>query len=245
MHVIKAESFEEMSRIAANKVMNLVKEKPSAVLGLATGSTPVGLYRELIQDHRQNGTSYQDVRTVNLDEYVGLEPSSHNSYASFMRDMFFSHIDIAEQNTHIPNGKAGSLEEECQRYDKLIEGLGGVDLQVLGIGRNGHIGFNEPGTSFESTVHVVQLDQSTREANSRFFDSIDSVPREAITMGIASILKSKEILLLASGASKAEAIKQLFEDSVSEQFPASALKTHHNVTLIADQDALQLTGNIV
>ncbi|MFD2970788.1 glucosamine-6-phosphate deaminase [Peribacillus deserti] len=244
MHVIRAENYEEMGRIAAKKVIKLIKEHPAAVLGLATGSTPVGLYRELIQDYRQNGTSYRSVRTVNLDEYVGLDQTDHNSYFSFMREMLFSHIDIKEQNTNIPNGKADSLEEECLRYDRLITDLGGVDLQVLGIGRNGHIGFNEPGTSFESNVHVVQLDQSTREANSRFFDSIDSVPSEALTMGIATILRSKEILLLASGASKAEAIKQLFEGSVSEEFPASILKNHPNVTLIADQDALQLAGNI-
>ncbi|WP_409299373.1 glucosamine-6-phosphate deaminase [Peribacillus sp. SCS-26] len=239
MRLIKADNYEEMSRLAAKEVIGLVKENPEAVLGLATGSTPVGLYEELVNDHKSNGTSYKWVRTVNLDEYAGISQDDSNSYYTFMRSHLFSHIDIDEKNTHIPNGEAESLPEECRRYEELIESLGGVDLQVLGIGVNGHIGFNEPGTSFDSGVHVEQLDQSTRKANSRFFDSLDAVPEEALTMGIGNILKSRKILLLASGSSKAEAIKQLLEGSVSEAFPASVLKNHSDVTLIADRDALK------
>ncbi|WP_245602208.1 glucosamine-6-phosphate deaminase [Peribacillus kribbensis] len=238
--IIQADHYEEMSRLAAAQVIQLVKAKPDAVLGLATGGTPIGLYRELIEDFRANGTSYEGIHTINLDEYVGMTAENSNSYASFMKENLFSHINIKPENTNIPNGSAENLEDECKRYDALIESFNGADLQVLGIGRNGHIGFNEPGTSFSSHVHIVELSQNTREANARYFPSMDEVPEKALTMGIASILKSREILLLASGHTKAQAIKELLEGSVSEDFPASALKNHQKVTLIADQDALQL-----
>ncbi|MGM9926284.1 MAG: glucosamine-6-phosphate deaminase [Bacillus sp. (in: firmicutes)] len=238
--IIRVDNYEEMSRLAAQKVIRKVTEKPDAVLGLATGSSPVGLYKELIDDHKETGTSYKEIKTVNLDEYVGLDRDDRNSYFTFMREKLFNYIDINLNQTNIPNGKAEDMEEEARRYEACIEALGGIDLQILGIGGNGHIGFNEPGTSFNSTTHVIELAESTRKANSRYFNSLEEVPKYAVTMGIESIMKSKEILLLASGASKAEAMKRLVHGEISEDFPASVLRLHNKVTIIADQDALQL-----
>ncbi|RFU66972.1 glucosamine-6-phosphate deaminase [Peribacillus saganii] len=237
--IMKAEDYNSMSLLAAKKVIEKIKEQQNIVLGLATGSTPEGLYRELIDDHKQNGTSYRNIKTVNLDEYIGLDKTNRNSYKSFMYEKLFQYIDIPPEHTHIPNGIADDPVREAERYDKLIEQLGGVDLQILGIGHNGHIGFNEPGTSFSSRTHIVKLENSTRMANSRLFNKVDEVPSQAITMGISSILESKEILLLASGSAKAPAIKHLLSEDVSENFPASALKLHKNVTIIADSAALK------
>ncbi|WP_433744343.1 glucosamine-6-phosphate deaminase [Falsibacillus pallidus] len=240
MNIIETANYEEMSRKAADYLVKLVSSKKDTVLGLATGSTPHGLYAEMVEDHQMNGTSYEQIRTVNLDEYIGIPSTDSNSYHTFMRKRLFDWIDIDSENTHIPNGQAGSLEEECFRYEQMIENLGGIDLQVLGIGHNGHIGFNEPGTSFNSSTHVVKLAESTRKANSRFFSSLDDVPTQAITMGIKTIMKSKEILLLVSGSSKAETLQKLIHGPVTEDFPASILQRHPNVTIIADQDALSL-----
>lgn len=239
MKVIRTENYQEMSVTAGRLLAEKIRSNPSMTLGLATGSTPKGLYEYLIQEHRDTGTSYQQIQSVNLDEYVGLPAQDPNSYHYFMRKNFFDHIDIAGENTHIPNGAAENLEKECTRYDQLIKDIGGVDLQILGIGQNGHIGFNEPGTPFSSRTHIVTLAENTREANSRFFNSMEEVPKHAITMGITSILESKEIFLLASGEQKAEAISKLLNGEISEAFPASALKQHQNVTIIADKDALR------
>ncbi|NHM33055.1 glucosamine-6-phosphate deaminase [Neobacillus terrae] len=238
MDVIEVSNYEEMSQKAANIVIETIKENVRTLLGLATGSTPKGMYQVLIDDHKKNKTSYQEVRTVNLDEYVGLAPSDPNSYHFFMRENLFDSIDIPLESTHIPNGLAENLQNECTRYDSLISDLGGIDLQILGIGINGHIGFNEPGTSFDSKTHIVSLTESTRQANARFFQSIEEVPTKAITMGINTIFQSKKIILLASGAQKADAIKKLLEGKVDKDFPASALCPHSNVTLIADTEAL-------
>ena len=238
--IIKADNYEEMSRIAAEKVISKITEKPNAILGLATGSTPEGLYKLLIEDHQKHYTSYRYVKTVNLDEYVGLDKDDKNSYFTFMREKLFNHIDVDLNNTNIPDGTAANMEEEAARYEKYIDEIGGVDLQILGIGHNGHIGFNEPGTSFKSTTHLIKLAEKTREANARFFNSMDEVPTEAITLGIQSIMDSKEIILLVSGASKAEALKNLVYGEITEDFPASVLRLHNKVTIIADQDALQL-----
>ena len=240
LEIIKADNYEEMSRIAAEKVIEKIKEKPNAVLGLATGSTPEGLYKLLIEDHKKHYTSYRYVKTVNLDEYVGLDKDDKNSYFTFMREKLFNHIDVNLDNTNVPDGTAANMEEEAIRYEKYIHEIGGVDLQILGIGHNGHIGFNEPGTSFKSTTHLIKLAERTREANARYFNSMDEVPTEAITMGIQSIMDSKEIILLVSGASKAEALKNLVYGEITEDFPASVLRLHNKVTIIADQDALQL-----
>lgn len=239
MKLIRTENYTEMSLEAGKIIVDKIRTNPSLTLGLATGSTPKGVYDYLIQDHEENGTTYKQVKSVNLDEYIGLSVEDPNSYHYFMNQTLFKHLDINDNQTHIPNGAAGDLEQECLRYEQLIKELGGIDLQLLGIGQNGHIGFNEPGTPFTSTTHIVTLAQNTREANSRFFNSLDEVPTHAITMGIASILKSNEILLLVSGKRKAEALYKFVNGEISEEFPASALKYHSNVTVIADRDALK------
>lgn len=239
MNIIRVANYEEMSREAGKLIVEKVRANPCLSLGLATGSTPQGVYQYLIKDLKTNGTSYQKIRSINLDEYIGLPITDPKSYHDFMRKNLFDHINMSEKNIYIPNGFAQDLDKECLRYEGLIKEIGGIDLQLLGIGQNGHIGFNEPGTSFTSRTHIVTLAQNTREANSRFFASIKDVPTHAITMGIASILDSKEIFLLASGANKADAIARLIKQDMSEDFPASSLKQHQNVTIIADNDALK------
>jgi glucosamine-6-phosphate deaminase len=237
--LIRTENYAEMSVEAGKIIVDKIRSNPSLTLGLATGSTPKGVYNYLIQDHKVDGTSYQQMKSVNLDEYIGLKAQDTNSYHYFMRQNLFNHIDINENQTHIPNGAADDLKQECVRYEQLIKELGGVDLQLLGIGQNGHIGFNEPGTPFSTRTHIVTLAENTRIANSRFFNSLEEVPTHALTMGIASILESKEILLLISGEKKAEALLKFMNGDISEEFPASALKHHQNVTVIADRDALK------
>lgn len=234
MKIINVGNYQELSERAAKIVIETVQIKPNAVLGLATGSTPIGLYNELIDDHAKNGTSYRKICTFNLDEYVGLEGSHPQSYLYFMRQHLFNHIDISSENTFIPNGKAEDMMKECERYEELIKEKGGIDLQILGIGQNGHIGFNEPGTSFSSRTHIIQLTESTRKANSRFFSSMDEVPTHAVTVGIQTIMESRKILLLVSGQAKMEAFKRLLSDEIDESFPASVLKLHNDVTVITD-----------
>lgn len=240
LKIMKTANYEDMSHLAANMIIQKVQTNPEAILGLATGSTPVGLYNDLINDHKRTGTSYKNIKTVNLDEYIGLDKDDKNSYLTFMRERLFNHININPLNTALPNGMATDIQQEATRYEQYIQDIGGIDVQVLGIGHNGHIGFNEPGTSFQSRTHIVTLAESTRKANARYFASIDDVPTQAITMGIQNIMDSKEIILLASGATKAEAIKRLVHGEISEDFPASILRLHNNVTIIGDQDALQL-----
>jgi glucosamine-6-phosphate deaminase len=241
MKVLEVKDYYEMSSIAAKIIIEKVQSKPDAKLGLATGGTPIGLYKELIQDYRSNGTSYERVCTYNLDEYVGIDPEDSNSYRYFMEEHLFAHINVPESQIHIPDGTAEKLEAECERYDVELNRGEGVDIQILGIGSNGHIGFNEPGTSFTSHTHIVKLAETTRKANARFFQRLEDVPTHAITMGIASILKAKQIILLVSGVDKAEVMKQLLTtDEVDEELPASALKNHHNVTILADEEALSL-----
>ncbi|WP_062354293.1 glucosamine-6-phosphate deaminase [Bacillus kwashiorkori] len=239
MKLLRVKNYEDMSKKGAEIILNLIKEKQDTRLGLATGSTPKGLYENLIADHKEHGTSYKSIRTYNLDEYAGLDGSHPQSYRYFMNDVLFHHIDIPLQQTHVPNGKADLLEEECKRYEAVIRESGGIDLQLLGIGTNGHIGFNEPGTPFDSRTHIIELAESTREANSRFFDSIDEVPTHAITMGIETILESKKIILLASGEAKADAMVKLLTGEVTTDFPASALRNHADVVVIADEAALK------
>jgi glucosamine-6-phosphate deaminase len=241
MKILEVRDYHEMSSIAAKIIIEKVQSKPDAKLGLATGGTPIGLYKELIQDYRSNGTSYERVCTYNLDEYVGINSEDSNSYRYFMEKHLFAHINVPESHIHIPDGTAEDLEAECERYDDELNRGKGVDIQILGIGSNGHIGFNEPGTSFSSNTHIVELAETTRKANARFFQRLEDVPTHAITMGIASILKAKHILLLVSGINKAKVMKQLLStDEVDETLPASALKRHHNVTVIADEEALSL-----
>lgn len=240
MKLIRVENYEEMSKKAAQLVEQQVQDNDHSVLGLATGSTPLGLYEKLIEGVKERGISYQHVHTVNLDEYRGLAGTHPNSYHYFMNEKLFRHIDINLENTHIPNGKAMPVEEECKRYEALVNEIGPPDLQILGMGMNGHIGFNEPGTPEDSVTHCVLLEPSTRSSNARFFSDRDEVPTHAITMGIQSILKSKEILVLASGKNKAQAVKRLLERRIGENFPASFLWKHDHVTLIVDKEAYSL-----
>ncbi|MED1466878.1 glucosamine-6-phosphate deaminase [Bacillus salipaludis] len=238
MKLVKVKSHEEMSVFAANYILDKVKSNSQVNLGLATGGTPVRTYELLVDDYRRNSTYYQNVYTYNLDEYVGIPIDHPNSYHAFMFEHLFNHINIPEKNIHIPNGLSEDIYEEAHNYETIIDGIGGVDLQLLGIGENGHIGFNEPGTPFDRETHIVTLTESTRKANSRYFESLDHVPERAITMGIASILKSRGILLLASGESKAEAISQMFTGKSSIDCPASVLKYHPNVVVVADEQAV-------
>ena len=240
MKLIQTGTYEELSQMAAAQIISKIQANPRLNLGLATGSTPTGVYKRLIQDHEKNKTSYKQINTFNLDEYIGISKKDPNSYHYFMCENLFDHIDIPLDHTHIPDGTAKDLDEECRRYEMFIQEHGGIDLQILGIGQNGHIGFNEPGTSFSSRTHIINLAESTRKANSRFFESLEDVPTQAITMGIASIMESKEIFLFVSGASKAEALARLMNGEVSEQFPASILKNHQNVTIFADKEASAL-----
>ena len=228
-----------MSLKAFEVMSEVVKNKPDAVLGLATGSTPIGLYKNMIKDHKENGTSYKNIKTVNLDEYAGLDYSSDQSYVYFMRSNLFDHIDIDLNNTNIENGKATDRQAECDRYNKLLEEMQ-QDIQVLGIGSNGHIAFNEPGTPFGSVTHIVDLAESTIKDNSRMFASIDEVPRQAFTMGLKNIMNAKKVLILANGANKAKAVYGLVKGEVTENLPASVLQLHPDVVVIADESAASL-----
>lgn len=236
MQIIKVKNYDEMSEKALEVVLGVVKNKPDAVLGLATGSTPLGLYAKMIEDHKNNGTSYAQCRTVNLDEYVGLDATSDQSYVYFMRENLFKFIDIKLENTNIPNGKADDTSAECARYNALLSELR-QDIQVLGIGSNGHIAFNEPGTSFDAVTHVVDLAQSTIKDNSRLFNSIDEVPRQAFSMGLANIMNAKKIVVLANGAGKAYAVGELVNGEVREEVPATILRNHPDCILICDEAA--------
>lgn len=242
MKVIVLDNYEEVSKEAARLVEEEIRENNELVLGLATGATPLGLYENLITGNKTQGISYKNVKTINLDEYLGLDNNHPASYHAFMFETFFKHIDIELNHTYIPDGVPKSAEEECVRYEEVIDRIGPVNLQLLGIGTNGHIGFNEPGTDPNSLTHVVELNASTREDNAHFFQSLDEVPTHAITIGIQSILKSEQIILLASGKSKANAVKTLLEskENVNPDFPASYLWEHDDVTIIVDKDAYGL-----
>jgi glucosamine-6-phosphate deaminase len=238
MKLIEAKDYHEMSKLAAEIILKQVKEKEDSVLGLATGGTVLGTYQELIHDFKKNKTSYDHIQTFNLDEYAGLKKEDPNSYHSYMKINLFDNIYIPVEQTHLPNGEASDLEEQCSAFERIIEASGGIDLQLLGIGQNGHIGFNEPGSLFDSKTHVVTLAESTRKANSCYFASNEEVPTRAVTMGISTIMKSKKILLLASGTQKASIIYDLFHSEVTNSIPATILRKHADTTIIADQDAL-------
>lgn len=240
MKIIKVKDYEEMSEKAYSELMDKVSHLEHPVLGLATGSTPEGLYRHINEKYEQGKISFKDVKSFNLDEYVGLDKSDPASYYYFMETKLFNDVDISKDQVRVPNGIAQDLEKECNDYETAIKEAGGIDVQLLGIGINGHIGFNEPGTSFSSKTHVVDLEESTIQANARFFDSIDEVPTKAISMGIDTIMQSKEIILLVSGASKADALAKLMNGEVTEDVPASILQNHPHVTVIADEAALSL-----
>lgn len=236
MKFIITKDCEEMSVKAFEVMKRIVENNPYAVLGLATGTTPLGLYRHMIEDHKAHGTSYAHIRTVNLDEYKGL-PNNHNqSYAYFMRENLFRHLDIEEGNTNIENGMAQDEQAECERYNKLLTEMP-RDIQLLGLGSNGHIAFNEPYTPFESETHVVDLTENTIKDNARLFSDISEVPKKAFTMGIKHIMQAKQILILASGKNKAEAVYNTVCGKITEEVPASVLQLHPNCILIADREA--------
>ena len=238
MRIYCEKDYSAMSRRAASIIAAQVVSKPGCVLGLATGSTPVGAYRQLIKWYEQGDLSFAEVRSVNLDEYCGLAPDHDQSYRYFMQDNLFSHVDIAAENTNVPSGLAADPAEECLRYERKVAELGYADLQLLGLGRNGHIGFNEPCDHFPVATHLVDLTESTIEANARFFASADDVPRQALTMGIGTIMKARKILVVANGADKADAVWKAFAGPITPEVPASILQLHPDVTLVADESAL-------
>ena len=228
-----------MSRRASAVIVGQLTVKGNSVLGLATGSTPVGLYQKLINSYSRNAVDFSDCVTFNLDEYRDMSPSDTHSYHTFMRENLFDHINIRRENVHLPDGMAAP-EIACDAYEAAIGQMGGIDIQVLGIGNNGHIGFNEPTGDFPVATHVVELTEMTRKANARFFSSLDAVPTSAITMGIGTIMKSRLIILLANGGGKAEIIKQALYGPVTPNVPASILRFHHNVLVIVDHEAAGL-----
>lgn len=237
MRVIVTESYDTMSIAAAKIVAGQIYLKPNSVLGFATGSTPLMMYENLVAVHETIGLDFSEVISFNLDEYIGMAKDNPQSYHYFMHTNFFDHINIKKANVYIPNGMADNVEEECRHYDSLIDAKGGIDLQVLGIGQNAHIGFNEPDIKFEATTHRVKLDDETIQANARFFDNEEEVPRYAISMGIKNIMLAKKIVLLANGRNKAEAVYKAICGNVSPAAPASILQLHRDVVVIVDKDA--------
>jgi glucosamine-6-phosphate deaminase len=240
MRIIVANTDEDMGKIAAEEVSKLVNQKPNCVLGLATGSTPIGMYKELINLYKENKVDFSKVKTINLDEYIGLSGDHEQSYRYFMNEHFFNHINIDKNNTFLPDGVAEDMEEECKKYDERIREFGGIDLQILGIGQNGHIGFNEPSESLSIATHITGLTENTIEANSRFFASMEEVPRKAITMGLGGIMNARKVILLASGEKKAEIIAKLVEGNISTKIPASILQVHNDVLVVVDYAAASL-----
>jgi len=235
---IIAKDFDDMSEKAAMLFLKQINKKDNSLLGLATGSSPVGVYKNLIKWNKQGLIDFSAVKTVSLDEYVGLDARNSQSYRFFMNKYLFSQVNIKMENTHVPIGVAQNIEKEIKAYEKRIEMLGGIDIQLLGIGRNAHIGFNEPTDSFETATHTVTLDENTREANARFFNSIDDVPTGAITMGIGTIMHARKIVLVSYGDNKADALYKAFFENTNPMVPASILQYHPDVTVVADRAAM-------
>ena len=242
MKIYKAKDYKDMSRKAANIISAQVIMKPNCVLGLATGSTPIGTYDQLVEWYNKGDLDFSEVTTVNLDEYKGLPRTNDQSYYYFMHQHLFDRVNIDPERTNVPNGMEPDAEKECGRYEELIRALGGVDLQLLGLGHNGHIGFNEPGEAFEKETHCVDLTESTIEANKRFFASADDVPKQAYTMGIKTIMQAKKILIVVNGENKADIVERAFFGPVTPEVPASILQLHNDVTLVGDEAALAKIG---
>lgn len=240
MKIFVCDTYDEMSRVAADVIADVIKSKPDCVLGLATGDTPKGLYKCLIERYNAGELDFSCVRSVNLDEYHPITPDNVNSYKYFMKTVFFDHINIDPANTAVPDGTTKNPVAFCAAYDKNIEDLGGIDVQLLGIGRNGHIGFNEPAEALDAHTHLTPLTESTIEANARFFDSEDEVPRHAITMGMGVIFKARKIVIVADGEKKAEAIRDMICGGVTTAVPASLLQLHPDVTVVCDKKAYSL-----
>jgi len=237
MKVIVMENYDELSIKAARMVASQLILKPNSILGLATGDTPLGMYKELISLNNRKIINFSEVKSFNLDEYCGLENTNDQSYIYYMMENFFKHININLENIYLPNGTSKDVEIECNEYEKKIKDAGLIDLQVLGIGGNGHIGFNEPNINFEAETHLVQLDDDTIKANSRFFNSIKEVPISAISMGIKTIMRSKKIILLANGKNKSEVVFKAINGKITPDIPASILQLHNDVTFIIDKEA--------
>lgn len=242
MKIYKAKDYKDMSRKAANIISAQVIMKPNCVLGLATGSTPIGTYDQLVEWYNKGDLDFSEVTTVNLDEYKGLPRTNDQSYYYFMHQHLFDRVNIDPERTNVPNGMEPDAEKECGRYEELIRSLGGVDLQLLGLGHNGHIGFNEPGEAFEKETHCVDLTESTIEANKRFFASADDVPKQAYTMGIKTIMQAKKILIVVNGENKADIVERALFGPVTPEVPASILQLHNDVTLVGDEAALAKIG---
>lgn len=240
MKIIICKNYEELSSTAANLIKDQIISKKDSVLGLATGSSPLKTYEKLVDLYKNNLLDFSEIKSVNLDEYKGLTKDNTNSYYFFMKENFFNKINIKEENINIPNGMALDELEECENYEEKINSLGGIDLQLLGIGHNGHIAFNEPASHFSKETHCVELSESTIKANSRFFETEDEVPKKAFTMGIGTIFKAKKIILIASGKDKAKIIKEAFFSEVNPNVPASILQFHKDVSIILDEDAASL-----
>lgn len=240
MRIIRAKDYRDMSIKAANIISVPIIMKPSCVLGLATGSTPIGAYEQLVEWYRRGELDFSGVTTVNLDEYKGLDRENEQSYYYYMNDKLFSKVNINRERTFFPDGMETDSGKACRDYEQIIADVGGVDLQLLGLGHNGHIGFNEPGTTFESTTHCADLAESTVMANRRFFASVEDVPRQAYTMGIKTIMQARQILVEVSGKDKAEILKKAFFGPITHNVPASVLQLHDNVTVVADEAALSL-----
>ena len=236
--IYKAKDYKELSRKAANIISAQIIMKPSCVLGLATGTSPIGIYNQLVEWYKKGDLDFSEVSTVNLDEYIGLDATNEQSYRYFMNYNLFDKVNIDKLNTNVPNGMARDLEGDCDSYDSLIHSLGGIDLQLLGLGHNGHIGFNEPGESFEKGTHIVDLSESTINANARLFAKKEDVPRRAITMGIRTIMQAGIVLLVASGEDKADIVRDAFWGKITSQVPASVLQLHKNLIIVADEAAL-------
>lgn len=240
MRILYSEDYNKMSRQGANIVAAQIIVKPDSVIGLATGTSPVGMYNQLIEWYKKGDLSFKEVKTINLDEYKGLAKENPNSYYSFMYENLFKHVNIDLNNVYIPNGLNENITGECRKYNEIIESLGGIDLQVLGIGHNGHIGFNEPGESLEKETHYVKLSQSTKEANKRFFSSINKVPNYAYTMGIKAIMQAKKILVVVNGDDKKHILLDAFFGPVIPAIPASILQLHNDVIICGDKSSLKL-----
>ncbi len=238
MKIIQAADYQSMSRKAANIISAQVILFPRSILGLATGSTPLGVYKQLIDWYQKGDLDFSQATSVNLDEYCGLSANHPQSYHYYMQENFFQYINISPKNTNVPNGLASDMKKECARYDKLISNLGGIDLQLLGLGHTGHIGFNEPDENFDKTTHKVALKQKTIDANARFFEGESEVPKYAITMGIKAIMQAKKILLVVNGSGKAEILNQALFGPITPSVPASILQLHPNLIVVADQQAL-------
>ena len=238
MRIYREKDYEAMSLRAAQVMAAEIIHRPNCVLGLATGSTPIGMYKRLIELNKEGKLSFKEVRTVNLDEYKGLSPEHDQGYRYFMQKQLFDHVDILPENTRVPDGLAADADAECAAYDAYIRSLGGIDLQLLGVGHNGHIGFNEPADVFVTPTHVVDLTERTIDANARFFATRDDVPRQAFTMGIGPIMAAKKILLIASGEEKAEAVYNTICGAVDPHCQGSILQLHPDVVMVADEAAL-------